>query len=271
MNYRFLAIDEGKKALLKAETKNNSIHWRIELAQYPQAREMQRLDNNNVLVGYDKGYFICEVDTGKILHDCDKWNKVSSARRLSDGTTLITGLNLEGLEGVCLLTLDKRDNVLEKRNRPGDYVRLMSPGPGESYLFCTNDHIVQTDLELKDMGRFESDGFLHAWKPKVMPDGTILISAGYGAFMAHFSANGEILKTFGRKEDLPAEIEPNFYGSFDIAENGNILVANWQGHGPDNGHKGRQLLCFSPKGDFIEYWSYPDEISSFQGLLLLNK
>lgn len=269
MNYNFLTIDEGKQALLKAQTNNNKIHWRVDLAQFPIAREMQRLDNDTVLVGYDEGYFICEIETGNIIHDCRKWKEVSSARRLSDGTTLITGQDLNGLEGVSLLTLDSKDNVIKKQSRPGDYVRLMSPGPGDSYLFCTNDHIIQTDYDLKDIRRFESEGFLHAWKSRVMPDDTILISAGYGAFMARFSLDGTVLQTFGRTEEVPSEVEPFFYGSFDIAENGNILVANWQDHGPDNGHKGRQLLCFTAQGEFIEYWSYPDDISSFQGLLLL--
>lgn len=270
LNYRFLGIDEGKKNLLKADTASSRVQWLVSLSDYPQSRDMQRLNNETVLIGYENGYFVCEISTGKILHICDEWNSVTSVRRLSDGNTLVTGLDLAGEEGVCVLTLDKHDKIVEKRTRTGDYVRLMRPGSGDSFLFCTNDHIIETDLQLKEIRRFASEGFLHAWKPMVLTTGDILISAGYGAFMARFTSNAELLQTFGRKEDLPEEIEPNFYASFAIAEDGNILVANWQGHGPDNGQKGRQLICFTSEGEYLESWSFPDDISSLQGLLLLS-
>ncbi|MDA3812408.1 MAG: hypothetical protein PF518_18990 [Spirochaetaceae bacterium] len=271
MKYTFLAIDEGKKTLLKADTDRKTILWKSDLSDYPQSRDMQKLDNDSVLIGYENGYFICASETGEILHDCRKWSNITSALRLSDGKTLITGLNLEGIQGVCLLKLDKDDQILELRNRPGDYVRLMRPGLSDSFLFCANDHITETDNQLHEIRRFESDGFLHAWKPMILPDKTILISAGYGAFMARFSCDGKEIQTFGRKDDIPEEIEPFFYGGFDVTADGNILVPNWQGHGPHNGAKGQQLICFSPEGKYLDSWSFPSEISSFQGVLLLDE
>ena len=81
MNYNFLAIDEGKKALVKADTENKQIYWNTNLSNFPQSRDMQRLDKKTVLIGYENGYFICSIETGKILHDCRKWNKVTSARQ----------------------------------------------------------------------------------------------------------------------------------------------------------------------------------------------
>lgn len=270
LHYEFLCIDEGRNALLRADSSSKKIHWRIDLTDYPLARDMQRLDHETVLVGYENGYFECDIATGRISHICGNWNQVTSARRMSDGKTLVTGLNLEGSEGVCVIALDSNDSVIEKQTRAGDYVRLMRPGHGDTFLFCTNDHIVETDSHLVEIRRFQCDGFLHAWKPMVLPDDSILISAGYGAFMARFSPNAELLQIFGKKEDLPLEVEPNFYASFEITNDGNILVANWQGHGPHNGHKGRQLICFSSEGDFLDAWSFSDDISSFQGLLLLS-
>lgn len=267
--YNFLGIDEGKKNLLKADTNSCSIHWNISISDYPLSRDIQRLDEETVLIGYDKGYYICETSSGRILHDCRKWNKVTSVRRLRDGTTLITGLDLEDREGVCVLILDSTDRILDIKTRTGDYVRLMRPGQGDTFFFCTNDRIIETDQELSTIRSFQSKGFRHAWMPRILSDGTILISAGYGAFMARFTKDAEVLQTFGRKKDLPAEIKPNFYASFDIAEDGNILVANWQGHGPKKGHKGRQLICFSSEGDYLNAWSFPDDVSSLQGLLLL--
>jgi hypothetical protein len=105
--------------------------------------------------------------------------------------------------------------------------------------------------------------------PMRLPDGGLLVSAGYGAFMARFDAAGTLLGSFGHARQLPAEVAPFFYASFQQLADGRLLVANWQGHGPDNGHKGRQLLAFAPDGQLLATWSDPDRISSLQGILLL--
>jgi hypothetical protein len=79
---------------------------------------------------------------------------------------------------------------------------------------------------------------------------------------------------------VPPEVNPFFFASFAFIDGGggedggaggegDILVANWQGHGPDNGHKGRQLLLFGPDGEYKEGWSFPETVSSLQGLLAL--
>lgn len=267
VNYDFLGIDEGKQNLLRGNT-GSGIIWIESLKGYPSARAMQRLDEDRVLIGYDRGYFIFSLTKREVIYDCSRWEQVSFVYRNSDGTTLICGLNLGGNDGVCLLTLDTHDNVIQQQSRPGDYVRLMTVAQ-DRYLFSTNDHISIVDRELNTVGTLSADGFLHAWQSCVLSDGNILVTAGYGAFIGRFSANGELLSTFGGVDHVPEEVKPYFYATMRIVENGNILVVNWQGHGADNGEKGRQLLLFSKDGEYLESWSFPRMVSSLQGLLLL--
>jgi hypothetical protein len=264
---RLLAIDEGRQLLSLIDTATSTFHWMLDLADYPLARDLQRLDRERVLVGFDRGYFELEIETGKVLAVCDRWTDVTAVHRRADGSTLVTGWDLDESEGVNVLTLDRDQRVADIARRDGDYVRLMRVTPAGTYLLCTNDHILETTPDLATVRRFAAPGFEHAWMAERLPDGTTLVSAGYGAFMAVFDTDGNLMKRFGRAGQVPAEVAPFFYATFQRLANGHLLVANWQGHGPDNGAKGRQLLEFDRNHDLVGAWSALERISSLQGIL----
>jgi hypothetical protein len=269
ISHRLLAIDEGRQQLSLIDTATDTFHWTLDLSDYPLARDMQRLDQQRVLVGYDRGFFELDIDTGRVLASCARWTEVTGACRRPDGTTLVTGYNLDGTGGVNVLTLNRDNAVIKADRRDGDYVRLMRVTPAGTYLLCTNDHILETTPQLAAIRKLSAPGFEHAWKAERLQDGTTLVSAGYGAFMARFSANGELIERFGSAGQMPAEVAPFFYATFQQLEDGHLLVANWQGHGPDNGGKGRQLLEFDAARRLVGTWSAPDRISSLQGILPL--
>lgn len=266
---RFLAIDEGRQELSLVDTAQAQPRWVMSLRDHPLARSLQRIAPDRALVGFDGGFFELEISTGTVLTTVRRWKDVTSVWRQGD-VTLVTGLALEGAAGVVVLAVDGHGAVQALTRRDGDYVRLMQPAGADRYLLCTNDHILETGTDLVERRRFAAEGFLHAWRAERLDDGTTLVSAGYGAFMARFDATGALVQTFGRKEGLPAEVEPFFYATFRRRADGTLLVVNWQGHGPDNGTKGRQLLEFAADGTFLGSWSSPGHISSLQGLLLLD-
>lgn len=269
IQHQFLAIDEGRQQLSLVDTGGPGILWTIALDAYPLARDMQRLDRERALVGYDRGFFEIDIASGRILGACERWTEVTAVCRQPDGSTLVTGFNLDGSGGINVLTLDPEWNLVHTARRDGDYVRLMRVTAAGTYLLCMNDHILETTPDLADVRRFAAPGFEHAWKAERRADGSTLVSAGYGAFMALFDAAGACIRRFGAASDVPAEVAPFFYASFAQLDDGRLLVANWQGHGPDNGHKGRQLLEFDAVGRLQGSWSAGDRISSLQGILVL--
>ncbi|MRW89748.1 hypothetical protein GJ699_07110 [Duganella sp. FT80W] len=269
IDVHFLGIDEGLQRLHLIDTRSGEFAWTLDLADYPLARDMQRLDDERVLVGYDHGYFELEWRSGRVLTDCRRWKDVTAVTRRADGATLVTGMNLDGRGGVNVLTLDAAGDVLHTAYREGDYVRLMRVTPQGTYLLCTNDHIKETTPELMELRRFTAPGFEHAWKAERLADGGTIVSAGYGAFIAVFDADGQLVQRFGGKDALPASVAPFFYATYAFLPDGQMLVANWQGHGPDNGHKGAQLLRFDSARQLVATWSAPQRISSLQGLLLV--
>lgn len=264
---KLLAIDEGRQQLSLIDTSTDTFHWTLDLSPYPFARDMQRIDRDRALIGYDRGFFELDIESGRILEVCARWTDVTAAHRRPDGSTLVTGWNLDGKGGVNMLTLDREWRLVDSARREGDYVRLMRMTPDGTCLLCANDHILETTPDLSERSRFAAPRFEHAWKAERLADGSTLVSAGYGAFMVLFDPEGNMLRRFGGAAQVPGEVEPFFYASFQHLANGHLLVANWQGHGPHNGHKGRQLLEFDGDCQLIGTWSAPDRISSLQGIL----
>lgn len=270
LTHKLLAIDEGRQRISLIDTTRPGAQWSRDLADFPLARDMQRLDDDRVLIGFEHGFFELRIGTGEVLSSCDRWSDVTSACRLDDGSTLVTGYNLDGTGGINVLTLDRDLNLTRTARRDGDYVRLMRRTAGGGYLLCMNDHILETDSALNAVRELRVPGFFHAWKAEQCADGTTLVSAGYGGFMARFDAKGELLGTFGGEADVPPEVAPFFYATFQRLDDGRLIVANWQGHGPDNGGKGRQLLEFDDAGRLLGSWSDAENISSLQGILIVG-
>jgi hypothetical protein len=81
---------------------------------------------------------------------------------------------------------------------------------------------------------------------------------------------GKIIRKFGNKESVPEKVRPFFYAMFQLLPDGNIVLANWQGHGPGFGNSGVQLLEFNSTGEIVWTWSKAELISSLQGVLVLD-
>ena len=112
--------------------------------------------------------------------------------------------------------------------------------------------------------------FRHAWKAVRLPNGHTLASAGYTPFLVELDGGGAIVRTIGAKSEALAFAKPNFYAMFQLLANGDIVVANWQGHGPGHGASGVQLLEFDRAGAVVWQWSDAKIISSLQGVLVLD-
>lgn len=268
LTHCFIGYDEGSQTLGLHDTVNKNWGWTLSLKSLPLARDIQRIDRNIVLIGFEKGYFEIDINSGKPIKIVDFLEGVTSVYRRDDGYTLLTGVNLMG-EGISVLTLDPKNKIVNSVYKDGDYVRLMRPTPEGTWLLGSDDHFLETNNELKEIRRFTVTGFEHAWMAHRFNNGSTLFSAGYGAFMTTFDKCGKLISKFGGKEDVPKEVSPFFYASFQLLPNGGFIVANWQGHGGDNGDKGRQLVEFDNNGKFSGAWSNPKRISSLQGILLL--
>jgi hypothetical protein len=269
IRHRFVAIDEGLGTLLHIDESDPSRDWIVPIGQ-PQARDLQLVGGNRILVGHHHGYTEYDLCTGTPVSTFAELEGVTSVRRQEDGSTLIAGVNLAGNPGVSVLTIDVGYHIRHRAAFPGDYVRLVRQTTSGTFLMCCNDRIREGSPEGGYLREFSVDGFYHAWKAVGLANGHLLVSAGYGAFLVELDKTGKVVRRWGGKDAVPDRVNPLFYAMLQLLYNGHVVVANWQGHGPGHGGSGIQLLEFDTSGAIVWQWSDPERISSLQGLVVLD-
>jgi hypothetical protein len=234
------------------------------------ARDMQLIGGGKILIGHDHGYTEFDLKLGRVMKEFKSLEGVAAVRRQPDGHTIIAGVDIPGAKGVAVLELDAQDQEVHRAIFPGDYVRIIRQTEQGTYLMSCNDRIREGSRDGKYLREFPVEGFYHAWKSLRLPNGNLIVTAGYGAFVVELDASGKILRKFGGKEQVPEKVRPFFYAMFQLLPNGNVVLANWQGHGPGFGNSGVQLLEFNGAGEIVWSWSKADLISSLQGVLVLD-
>ncbi|HZZ20126.1 MAG TPA: hypothetical protein VFE25_12190 [Opitutaceae bacterium] len=269
VHHDFIAIDEGLGNLLRVDQSGNGHDWLVPIG-HPRPRDLQLVGAGRLLLSHDKGYSEFDLTTGKRLIDVASFSNVSSARRLENGDTLVAYAVEGKAAGIFVAELNARQEQVALTTYPGDYVRLMRQTDRGTFLFGMNDHIAEGDGKGALVWTAKADGFRHAWKAIRLATGDTLASAGYGAFMVEFAPDGTIVRRFGGAGDVPATVHPFFYGTFQLLPGGDVVVANWQGHGAGHGSSGVQLVEFDPKGVITWQWSERSRVSSIQGVLVLD-
>jgi hypothetical protein len=269
IQHEFVAIDEGHATLLHINERDQSKNWLVPIGQ-PAARDMQLIGGGKILVGHHHGYSEFDLALGRLTKEFKALEGVTAVRRQPNGHTLIAGVDIAPTKGVVVLELDEQDQEISRAIFPGDYVRLIRQTEQGTYLMSCNDRIREGSRDGKYLREFPVDGFYHAWKSLRLPNGNLIVTAGYGAFVVELDPGGKILRKFGGKESMPEAARPFFYAMFQLLANGNVVLANWQGHGPGFGHSGVQLLEFNGAGEIVWSWSKADLISSLQGVLVLD-
>lgn len=286
IKHDFIAIDEGLMNVFRVDENDPSKNWLTPVG-HPLPRDMQLEGGGKLLVSHDQGYCEFDIATGKKLKDVATYHDVSSARRLPNGHLLLFGVDFDREKKnkghaevgdptgrhVLVVEYDADGKEVARHDYVGDYLRLARATEAGTYIFSVNTTFKEANADGTYTGReFHADGFKHAWKAVPLPDGGVICSGGFGAFMAAFSPDGTVVRKFGQAGSVPAEVHPSFYGLFQLLPNGDIVVANWQGHGPGHAKKGVQLLEFDPKDQIVWHWVNRDNVtfSSIQGVLVLD-
>lgn len=269
IQHHFIAIDEGHANLLHVNEADPSQDWVVAIG-HPQARDMQLIGDGRVLIGHHHGWSEFEIATGKMLFEFTAYEGVTAVRRQPDGHTIVAGVGMGGETRVVILELDGMHVEIRRAVYPGDYVRLIRQTGQGTYLMCCNDRIREADRQGNYLREFPVEGFYHAWKSLRLPNGNLMVSAGYGAFMVELDSVGNVIRKFGGKDDVPGTVNPFFYAMFQLLRNGHVVLANWQGHGESFGASGIQLLEFDEMGKLVWTWSDSARISSLQGMLVLD-
>ncbi len=269
IQHELLVIDEGLGTLFYLNEREPSKNWLVK-NDLPKARDMQLIGDGRVLIGYDKGFVEYNIADGRELKRYDALSGVTSVRRQPDGSTLIAGVDLNGKKGICVATLDKSGKITNTAVYDGNYVRLVRQTAQGTYLMSCNGEIREASTDGRYLKTYPVDGFKNMWKAVRLPNNHIIASAGYGGFMVELDQGGKVIRKWGAKGQVPDAVNPHFAATFQLLPSGNVVLANWQGHGPTHGGSGVQLVEYDRDGAIVWQWSDSSMISSLQGVLVLD-
>lgn len=264
---KFILRDEGLSQLSYVNLESTQDNW---YQSVPAGRDLQLIGAGRVLIGTGTGYEERDIATGNKLAELTSFNGTLAARRLRNGNTLLVGLNWQGRQGIVLVEVDKSGSTQRLIVYPGfNYVRLIRETTSGTFLVTADDTIFEGDAQGSILWRAKISGRdkPHVWQALRLANGQTIASSGFAANFQIFGKDGKLLDTITG----PAGINPHFYAGFQILANGNLVVTNWQGHGPSFGRSGIQLLEYAPAGDLVWSWKQDSaKFSSLQGVIVLD-
>ena len=269
-NRTMILRDEGKGLLHLVNLASPAANWSVEI---PDGRDLQLVGDNRVMIGTENGYEEHDITTGAKVSEITNHPGTIAARRLRNGNTMLTFTGLPDLPGINLVEIDAVGTVVGTINYPDkNYVRLLRETPSGTFLITCNDVIV----ELDETGAVLWQGTIaghtgpHAWQAVRLGSGETAVSSGYAANMQIFPPETEGAPAI-IQAPLNSNTSPSFYSGFQVMNDGNFVVANWQGHGANNGEKGIQVVELNRAGEMVWSWKQnPELMSSIQGLLVLD-
>ena len=87
VSHRFVCVDNGANTLICIDQRKPEDGWRVPIPS--GSRDLQRIGNDRILVGHGDGAAEYASKDGKRLWQITGFTKVQTARRLSDGNTLL--------------------------------------------------------------------------------------------------------------------------------------------------------------------------------------
>jgi hypothetical protein len=262
-----LLRDEGLSQVSFINLDDSTANWYVKV---PAGRDLQLVGNGRVLVSTGTGYQELDIRSGKMLKEVSDYPGAVMARRLKNGNTLLVGLNWENKKGIVLMEVASDGTKRKVLNFPEhDYVRLVRATAKGTYLITANTVVFESDADGNVIWKAALTGpkKINSWQAVRVKKNKTIVSSGYAVNFQVLNKDGSLSTIFtGSKE-----VNPHFFSGFQVLQNGNYLVANWQGHGPNFGKSGHQLLEFTPKGKLIWSWKQdPEKFSSLQGVIALD-
>lgn len=257
--HRFLAVDDGTHTLVHVDQNDPARNWSVTTGY---VMDMQLLGQDRVLLCVDDGFREYDVASGKLLRSVKgAGGKCYSVYRTSDERTILTGDDLGGQKGACLVVYDRADTIGERKAFDGlTMLRHLRPTPEGTYLLAAVGQVVELDAKWHIIRQTKLSGNL--FKAVRLANGNVLCSSGPGArFLKELNSQGQVVHEL-RGNQLT---EGSFTG-FQLQPNGDIVVANWLGHGSD--HDGTVLVEFDRDGQIV--WRYGRPHASFVEVIVLD-
>ena len=276
VKHRLLLNDESRFQLLYVDEIEPGNNWVIKAGEKIGAadsvRDLQLIGNHRVLTAHlvNGGFREYDLTTRKVVREVTnnpRYVNSMTAVRMPDGRTVL-GCNQEH---VRIFVLDAEGRETDVLNFPEfKVIRLMRRTIRDTFLFGTNtDHVVEVDLKGNVLRDIQIPGAQYVYQVIELANGNWLCAMGFGGFLAEIDPDGKIVKTYGGNPP-PEGLLYDFMSQFQVLKNGNVVVATWTGHGPNDSDKGQQLVEFDKDGNVVWTWHDPKLAGSLHGVIVLD-
>lgn len=249
VKHRFLAVDTSPARLIYVDENDRSNDWSVPGNHF---RDLQLIGDHRVAVSDGAGVTIVDLKEKKIVGSVHpaKARGVETFRWQADGRLIFVA-------GGGMLTTDAAG--LELSHVPmklGARICRMTPEGG--WVFgAKNPEVVETASDGTVKARYPIPGLKNPYIYNVAKrdDGGFFVACGYAGTGVSLSATGAVLQRF----EYP---KTYFFGSLQVLNNGNVVFANWSGHGKNaeddarNPKRGPQVIEFTADGKPV--WTFHD-------------
>ncbi|MCL2104410.1 MAG: hypothetical protein FWH21_05055 [Kiritimatiellaeota bacterium] len=154
------------------------------------------------------------------------------------------------------------------------YLRMMTRLPNGDVLLAWNDGILKGRLAAGGDGEgtalqmYKLPRDRNAYMAIPRKAGGYWVGGGFARQAYAYAEDGAILTTFEAK--MPEGLKNNFYAGVVELANGNLIVANWNGHGAEDSKNGWQILEFDGEGACV--WNLHDPVAygSITGVIVIK-
>lgn len=248
IKHKFICVDNGNNRLIYVDQLEPENSWSVSIAG--GSRDLQRIGEDRILVGHGDGAAEYAIKDGKLLWRITNFKSVQTARRLGDGNTLL------GIDNGPFLIVNRKGEILKEIKMPNgvtQHLRLARVLVDGNILFAAGTHITEADQTGNIIKQFELVG--KAYTAERLENGHTIATAGGALLVQQFNAAGEVVHSWGGQTNHP-NVEFAWFSGFDLLQNGNIMVANWRGHGYKG--DGPHLVELDAENQVVWTW---DELS----------
>jgi hypothetical protein len=277
--HKILLLDESRRQVLFIDQSQPQNDWSFPIKGEggpTHAWSFQLIGDDRILCSMKElgGYREYELKTGKVVKEvlnARRYGNAGGAVRFPDGRTVLSAdkrragqifvFDKDGKE-TATWTFPELAGVRQIRRTARD--TLLAGG--------STRFVYEISLEGKILRQTQVPNANQIFQASELPNGNLMVSAGYGKFLAELTWDGEVVRHFGSYADFPAPegLRIVFTSQFQILKNGNIVFATWTGHGANDSEKGQQVAEFSPDGKLVWKWHDPKRAGSIDGVYILD-
>jgi len=268
MKHQLLLADEGNQKIHYVNLLDTTKNWSISVSSN---RDMQLVGDNKLMVSNGTGYEEYDLLTHQQTKKVSIGSQIQSIFRIAQQETYV------GIDGtvpsISIIDVASGKSKGTISIQPSITLRIIRATAKKTFLVGGKDAGIVYEVDSTGKKIWEANVGGSPYQAVRMLNGNTIISTGYGAQIAVVDKSAKVIRKFpaNPKDASLTSVKPNFFGGFQVLDNGNVVVTNWQGHGSGMGANGVQVLEFDSTGAIVGGWKQnASYISSLHGVIVLD-